>query len=153
MSLFELRQRRTPAWLGILALVMIFLAPPVSQSLRASHHVQISSPHHHPLSANLSMSAHHSHHAMASSAMPKGDMDEMGMGMGIGIGIGIGIGMDHAACGYCVLLSYLPLLTLSGLLHPVATAWSLRWQALRPVFSLFNDPRFLSPLPRAPPHG
>ncbi|WP_419715783.1 DUF2946 family protein, partial [Dickeya dianthicola] len=41
MSLFELRQRRTPAWLGILALVMIFLAPLVSQSLRANHHVQI----------------------------------------------------------------------------------------------------------------
>ncbi|MCL6404859.1 DUF2946 domain-containing protein [Dickeya dadantii] len=141
MSLFELRQRRTPAWLGILALVMIFLAPPISQSLRASHHVQISSPPHHPPSASLPMPDHHSHHVMASSTMPKGDMDEMGMGM------------DHAACGYCVLLSYLPLLTLSGLLHPVATAWSPRWQALRPIFSLFNDPRFLSPLPRAPPHG
>ncbi|WP_394804868.1 DUF2946 domain-containing protein [Dickeya solani] len=140
MSLFELRQRRAPAWLGILALVMIFLAPPISQSLRASHHVQISStPHHHSPSASLSMPEHHSHHAMDSSAMPKGDRDEMGM--------------DHAACGYCVLLSYLPLLTLSGLLQPVSAVWSPRWQALRPVFSLFNDPRFLSPLPRAPPRG
>ncbi|WP_072035282.1 DUF2946 domain-containing protein [Dickeya fangzhongdai] len=140
MSLFELRQRRTPAWLGILALVMIFLAPPISQSLRASNHVQISPrPHHHSPSASLSMPEHHSHHATASSATPKGDMDEMGMGM------------DHAACGYCVLLSHLPLLTLSGLLQPAAAVWSPRWQALLPVLSLFHDPRFLSPLPRAPP--
>ncbi|MZG23199.1 DUF2946 domain-containing protein [Dickeya dianthicola] len=140
MSLFELRQRRTPAWLGILALVMIFLAPLVSQSLRASHHVQIALRlHHHSPSTSLSTPKHHNHHAMAASAMPKGDMDE--------------IGMDHAACGYCVLLSYLPLLTLSGLLQPIAAIWSPRWQALRPVFSLFSDPRFLSPLPRAPPQG
>ncbi|MBI0437513.1 DUF2946 domain-containing protein [Dickeya dianthicola] len=142
MSLFELRQRRTPAWLGILALVMIFLAPLVSQSLRANHHVQIALRlHHHSPSTSLSTPKHHHHHhhAMAASAMPKGDMDE--------------IGMDHAACGYCVLLSYLPLLTLSGLLQPIAAIWSPRWQALRPVFSLFSDPRFLSPLPRAPPQG
>ncbi|MGI3107440.1 DUF2946 domain-containing protein [Dickeya fangzhongdai] len=144
MSLFELRQRRTPAWLGILALVMIFLAPPISQSLRASHHVQISPrPHHHSPSASLSMPEHHSHHAMVSAATPKGDMDEMGMGMG----------MDHAACGYCVLLSYLPLLALSGLLQAVVAVWSPRWQALLPVYSLFHNPRFLSPLPRAPPRG
>ncbi|RJL67094.1 DUF2946 family protein, partial [Dickeya dianthicola] len=63
MSLFELRQRRTPAWLGILALVMIFLAPLVSQSLRANHHVQIALRlHHHSPSTSLSTPKHHHHH-------------------------------------------------------------------------------------------
>ncbi|WP_072025402.1 DUF2946 domain-containing protein [Dickeya undicola] len=142
MSLFELRQWRTPAWLGILAIVMIFLAPIISQSLRASHHVQISlRTHHHAPSASLSVQEHHSQHSLDRSATPKRNMDEMGMGMG----------MDHAACGYCVLLSHLPLLALSSLLQPTVANWSPRGHARLPVFFLFQVPRFLAPLPRAPP--
>ncbi|NKI74598.1 DUF2946 domain-containing protein [Dickeya sp. CFBP 2040] len=62
------------------------------------------------------------------------------------------MGMDHAACGYCVLLSYLSLLALSGWLQPVPTAWLPRWLSMYSIFTLLYTPHFLSPLPRAPPH-
>ncbi|TYL43564.1 DUF2946 domain-containing protein [Dickeya sp. ws52] len=135
MSLFELRQWRFPAWLGILAFAMIFLAPPVSQSLRNSHHVQMAS--HHSLSAMASMPAHHNHHAPP--AIPTGGMGDMGM--------------DHAACGYCVLLSYLPLLTLSGRLQPVHAVWLSHRQPINRRSFLPPIASFLSPLPRSPPQS
>ncbi|QIZ50761.1 DUF2946 domain-containing protein [Dickeya zeae] len=143
MSLFELRQRRLPAWLGILALVMIFLAPPISQSLRNSHLVQTPSPA--LLSAMAPMSGHHEHHSMHTPAAYPAHSPITPMSHGE-------TGMeDHAACGYCVLLSHLPLLALSGALQPSHAVWLSRWQTPRPTFSSPYILRFLSPLPRAPP--
>ncbi|UPT55576.1 DUF2946 domain-containing protein [Dickeya zeae] len=143
MSLFELRQRRLPAWLGILAVVMIFLAPPISQSLRNRHHVQTPSPT--SLSAMAPMSGHHEHHGMdtppaypAHSPITPMSHGEMGM-------------EDHAACGYCVLLSHLPLLALSGTLQPAHAVWLSRWQKPCPLRSSPYLLRFLPPLARAPP--
>ncbi|WP_071818923.1 DUF2946 domain-containing protein [Dickeya parazeae] len=138
MSLFELRQRRLPVWLGILAFVMIFLAPPISQSLRNSHHVQTLSSS--SLSAMAPMSGHHEHHSMYTPHSPTPPMSHGEMGM-----------EDHAACGYCVLLSHLPLLALSGALQPAHAVWLSRWQTPRPTFASPYILRFLPPLPRAPP--
>ncbi|MGM3176134.1 DUF2946 domain-containing protein [Dickeya lacustris] len=144
MSLFELRQSRFAAWIGILALVAIFLAPPISQSLRTTHHVQT------PAYSDETRVAAHSHksspehpaHAFAAiEHVPQTVTHDHSSNMA----------MDHSACGYCLLLSYLPILVIVGALSPVAVSlrqYSCKGCVYRPVY---DDIWHIFPEPRAPP--
>lgn len=149
MSLLELRRSRFPAWLAILALLAIFLAPPISQFLRAHHHVQAQPCPSNDVTLSLpdsvnTLSGHgqHPHHhtlPMPSSASMMGH-DHMGE-----------MGMDHAACGYCVLFTYLPVLVISGALHLAATRWRQHGRESRHHQAHFYHVWSLFPQPRAPP--
>ncbi|MBP2844354.1 DUF2946 family protein [Dickeya oryzae] len=119
------------------------MAPPISQSLRNSHHVQ--TPSSASLSAMAPMSGHDEHHSIHTPAAYPAHSPIIPMSHGE-------MGMeDHGACGYCVLLSHLPLLALSGPLQPAHAVWLSRWQTTRHTFSSPYILRFLPPLPRAPP--
>jgi len=129
--------RRLPAWVAVMAILMLFIAPLVSQTL-ARTQTSAETPH----SAMMMMSGDHemsmpAHHGM----MPMTHSADSNMAV-----------MDPVACGYCVLLLHLPILNL--ITHPL-----LFWLALRvlprparrsPTFFInvrvFNDAR-----PRAPP--
>lgn len=142
-----------PAWLGIMAILMLFIAPVVSKSLVSAgvmHSMMpgMSMPGMEMSSMDMSadeMPAPHDtekvglaggHHAMPSH--------EMGPGMMIGE-------MSDAACGYCVLLVHLPLLHMLVL----ALLWSSDIQGDAPPSSItahFVPSLFYSDAqPRAPP--
>ena len=105
MSQILYQRRRFSAWLGIAAILMLFIAPVVSVSLALSYEEN-------PLSttgvsaaqANCAMDrAHHADHQQNQTKAQDSNAEQAGGGHD-------GMMMDHAACGYCVLLTHLPLL-------------------------------------------
>ncbi|GLR08515.1 DUF2946 domain-containing protein [Mixta theicola] len=81
---FAIARSRFPAWLALLAMLLLFIAPVISKSLMAQHG------HASPL-----MTAHMSAMTMAQPAKAERH-HPVSM-------------MDDSACGYCVLLIHLPL--------------------------------------------
>ena len=154
LSLRQINHRhlRFPAWLGILAILMLFIAPVVSKSLVAegAQHTMMSGM------------------VMSDMDMPDGDMDGMDMSdhdaseahcqkhacqsalKDIAKSMMFG-DMSDTACGYCVLLVHLPMLDLQAM----PLLWSLDFSVRAPprtviqplVPSLF----FTDSQPRAPP--
>lgn len=132
---FSAIRSRSAAWLGLLAILLLFVAPVISKSLAQLRGTEEPMMHHH-----MSMDAGEmmAHHAMSPGEMPM-PADHHPMSM-----------MDDNACGYCVLLAHLPLLLTALLL-----LWSARQAAAPParprVTSLVARfiPRFFHP--RAPP--
>ncbi|AXW87644.1 hypothetical protein AU509_06565 [Lonsdalea britannica] len=130
MSLFELRRKRGPYWLSILAVIMIFISPAVSQLLARSHDVQTQTRHHHPHStASSSTHGHLSSHSRDCHNAAQ----------------------TRSACGYCVLFLHLPALQpCGGDLIP-----RIYWRALHLLKSdlpqRIADSHHFSPLARAPP--
>ncbi|WP_174872149.1 DUF2946 domain-containing protein [Pectobacterium polaris] len=159
MLLSALRRRSFPAWVGIFAILTIFIAPVISQTLvlhgahthenganphssaahttsthdtaaSASHSGSIVEPHHNH--TGHQMSGHHatqSHHSPSSPSMM----------------------MDHAACGYCVLFSYTPALFATGSLNPILTASLSEALVIHFISRIVLPERYASPVVRAPP--
>ncbi|WP_072034320.1 DUF2946 domain-containing protein [Pectobacterium fontis] len=150
MLLSTLRRRSFPAWIGIFAILTIFIAPVISQTRvlhehgatsshttashstahPSSHHSDLTEqPHHH---TGHMMSGHHatqSHHSPTSPSMM----------------------MDHAACGYCVLFSYTPALFATGSPPPILTASLSEALVIHFVSRILLPERYTSPVVRAPP--
>lgn len=138
MFLSALRRRRSPAWLGIFAILTIFIAPVVSQTLVAGDHGANSQ----DTGASLNATEHHHHHAgqHQPNPLPRQSHGPHPVSM-----------MDHAACGYCVLFSYTPALSAINSLAIVAANY-LSDRRLPTFISLIIPvERFASPFPRAPP--
>ncbi|OTA19922.1 hypothetical protein Xbed_01852 [Xenorhabdus beddingii] len=101
--LFRLSQNRTSAFIALLAILMLFIAPVVSKTLE-HHRDGIKSEMNHCMSMSdmqdNGKNIHHknSHPQAASHSMNHG-ADHVHMGL-----------MDDIACGYCQLLINLPLL-------------------------------------------
>ncbi|MDE8740734.1 DUF2946 domain-containing protein [Pectobacterium polaris] len=159
MLLSALRRRSFPAWVGIFAILTIFIAPVISQTLvlhgahahenganthssaahttsahdttaSTSHSGSIAEPHHNH--TGHEMSGHHatqSHHSPSSPSMM----------------------MDHAACGYCVLFSYTPALFATGSLNPILTASLSEALVIHFISRIVLPERYASPVVRAPP--
>ncbi|MDA5536259.1 DUF2946 domain-containing protein [Yersinia mollaretii] len=94
--------RRYSAWLGIVAILMLFIAPVVSVSLALTY--EKNTPAIMMMADDtMEMASHHgsgpeAHHgAKTADSAEHGNHHDSMM-------------MDHAACGYCVLLTHLPLL-------------------------------------------
>ncbi|KOC88065.1 DUF2946 domain-containing protein [Winslowiella iniecta] len=115
MSLIQIyaSRSRLPAWLGLFAILLLFVAPVISKSLAHARGAEMP----------MMMMSHHGEMAMAemphqmtsSELSPPTRVHHMSM-------------MDDNACGYCVLLIHLPL-NLSNL----PPLWSMLQAATRPV--------------------
>ncbi|MEQ9943180.1 DUF2946 domain-containing protein [Pectobacterium aroidearum] len=149
MLLSALRRRSFPAWVGIFAILTIFVAPVISQTrvlyerehnfhehghndnsatAHASHNGNLAEQQH----TGHAMSGHHttpSHHSPSSPSMM----------------------MDHAACGYCVLFSYTPALFATGSLNPILTASLSEALVIHFISRIVLPERYASPVVRAPP--
>ncbi|WCG84399.1 DUF2946 domain-containing protein [Pectobacterium sp. A5351] len=137
MLLSALRRRSFPAWVGIFAILTIFVAPVISQT-QVLHEHGATLPGNH--SGNLAeqshtghtMSGHHarpSHHSPSSPSMM----------------------MDHAACGYCVLFLYTPALFAAGSPNPILTTFLPEARVIHFISRIVLPERYASPVVRAPP--
>ncbi|MDC9614832.1 DUF2946 domain-containing protein [Xenorhabdus khoisanae] len=98
LSLFHLSQRRTPAFIALLAILMLFIAPVVSKTLE-HHRDDIKSEMNHSMSMPDMQNSSYHQTAPSSHSMNHHGADHIHMGL-----------MDDIACGYCQLLINLPLL-------------------------------------------
>ncbi|MFS7220456.1 DUF2946 domain-containing protein [Rahnella inusitata] len=154
LSLRQINHRhlRFPAWLGILAILMLFIAPVVSKSLVAggAQHVMMSGM------------------VMSDMDMPEGEMADMDMSdhdasaahcqkptcqsvpQDIAKMMMFG-DMSDAACGYCVLLVHLPMLDLQAM----PMLWWPGFSARAPARSIIQrhipSQFYTDSQPRAPP--
>src|SRR5471030_1623697 len=140
--MFSLRQinhrhLRFPAWLGIAAILMLFIAPVVSKSL-------VGEGAHHKMMPGMVMSDHDASMAHCQQQTCKSTVHDIANSIITG-------GMIDAACDYCVLLVHLPMLDL----QTMPMLWSLDFSGRAPPLSLIK--RFIPSLfftdaqPRAPP--
>ena len=137
MSLIQMHRSpsRSAAWLGLIAILLLFIAPVISKSLTTSP------ARHAMMMENHQLADHHSDSAMAEMSPQQHARMMVHHPLSM---------MDDSACGYCVLLAHLPLD-----LNNLPPLWSVLQAAkqpalplLRPVVSRFT-PRFFHP--RAPP--
>ncbi|MEH2920869.1 DUF2946 domain-containing protein [Samsonia erythrinae] len=133
-----MQRRRFPAWLGIFAILTIFIAPVISQTLVLHDHGIMTSPdqsdgsverHHH---AGHTMPEHHFVQSPHSHSQPV-------------------MMMDHAACGYCVLFSYSPALFETSALNPILTALLSDVLVIYFISRFIAPERYATPVVRAPP--
>lgn len=138
MSLIQMHRSssRFAAWLGMIAILMLFIAPVISKSLMTTpaRHVMMMDGHqpatHDSDSAMAEMSSQEHARMMAHHPLST---------------------MDDSPCGYCVLLAHLPL-DLNNLPPLWSVLQAAKQRALplpRPIVSHFT-PRFFHP--RAPPN-
>ncbi|WP_224552318.1 DUF2946 domain-containing protein [Pectobacterium versatile] len=152
MLLSALRRRSFPAWVGIFAILTIFIAPVVSQ-IRVLHehglnddgtNTHSTSAHdttaHTNRSNNIAKPQHNhtghtvsGHHATQSHHFSPSMM------------------MDHAACGYCVLFAYTPALFATGSPNPILTASLSETLVIHFISRIVLPERYASPVVRAPP--
>ncbi|MFP1761663.1 DUF2946 domain-containing protein [Lonsdalea quercina] len=130
MSLFELRRKSGPYWLGIFAVIIIFISPVVSQLLARCHDARTQTKlHHRHVGVSASMHGHAPSPSPASHDVSQG----------------------HSACGYCVLFLHLPALQPpSDDLMPRThwhTALTLKTEWLQRI----SEAHYPSQLARAPP--
>lgn len=130
MSLFELRRKSGPYWLGIFAVIIIFISPVVSQLLARCH------------DARLQTALHHRHVAVAASMHEHAPSPSPA---------GHDVAQEHRTCGYCILLLHLPALQpLGDDLIP-----RTHWHALRTLKTEWPqrifEAHYASQLARAPP--
>ncbi|MBN3069137.1 DUF2946 domain-containing protein [Pectobacterium brasiliense] len=165
MLLSALRRRSFPAWVGIFAILTIFIAPVISQTLVLhGAHAHENGTNTHSSTAHTSTTAHtadahdttastsHSgsiaephhnhtghqmsgHHAAQSHHSPSSPS----------------MMMDHAACGYCVLFSYTPALFATGTPNPILTASLSEALVIHFISRIVLPERYASPVVRAPP--
>ncbi|MBN3133577.1 DUF2946 domain-containing protein [Pectobacterium brasiliense] len=165
MLLSALRRRSFPAWVGIFAILTIFIAPVISQTLvlhgahahengtnTHSSTVHTSTIAHRADAHDTTASASHSgsiaephhnhtghqisgHHATQSHHSPSSPS----------------MMMDHAACGYCVLFSYTPALFATGTPNPILTASLSEALVIHFISRIVLPERYASPVVRAPP--
>lgn len=127
---FSYTRSRQAAWLGLLAILLLFVAPVISKSL-ADRRGGDSMMMHHAMGMEMEMAG------MPAMDPPMQDHHPLSM-------------MDDSACGYCVLLAHLPL---DMLVLPLL--WSALQAAKSPQLPLVQSvaarivPRYFHP--RAPP--
>ena len=135
---FYAPRNRLAAWLGLLAILLLFIAPVISKSLAQAHGSSSMMMMHHGMAMDMSEMPD-MHHDMA--ATPTGGAKQAHHPMSM---------MDDSACGYCVLLVHLPLDLMT-----LPLLWSTLQAATQPDVPLFQPvvarfvPRFFHP--RAPP--
>lgn len=154
MLLSALRRRSFPAWVGIFAILTIFVAPVISQTLvlhEREHRVHEQGHHedgHHDNSAttpashsgNLAEQQHTGHTMSGHHVTPSHPSPSSPSMM-----------MDHAACGYCVLFSYMPALFAAGSPNPILTASLSEALVIHFISRIVLPERYASPVVRAPP--
>ena len=154
LSLKQINHRhlRFPAWLGILAILMLFIAPVVSKSLVAegAQHVMmygmVMSNMDMPESemAGMDMSDHEASATHCQKPTCHSAPQDIAKMMMFG-------DMSDAACGYCVLLVHLPMLDLQAM----PMQWSLDFASRAPpckdIQRLIPSRFFTDSQPRAPP--
>ncbi|MDN0123716.1 DUF2946 domain-containing protein [Yersinia aleksiciae] len=136
--------RRYSAWLGIAAILMLFIAPVVSVSLALSYERNTSAMTMTMADGAMDMASHHGSGPDVRHDAKTTDADEHG-------GRHDGMMMNHAACGYCVLLTHLPLLN-TPFKADVRSALLLA--ELSPplfIYTLVIKGRYSESQPRAPP--
>lgn len=162
LSLSQIKHRHSlfPAWLGILAILMLFIAPVISKSLVAAgmphsmmpgmSMVEI------PMSSMNMSSMDMSSMSESDMAMPDDEMTatvephhsmpthDMVQGMMSG-------DMSDAACGYCVLLVHLPLLHMLALPMLWVSNTSSRAPPRLAAVRLVPTAFYSDSQPRAPP--
>ncbi|WP_338501748.1 DUF2946 domain-containing protein [Erwinia aphidicola] len=127
---FSYTRSRQAAWLGLLAILLLFVAPVISKSL-ADRRGGDSMMMHHAMGMEMEMGG------LPAMDQPMPDHHPLSM-------------MDDSACGYCVLLAHLPL---DMLVLPLL--WSALQAAKPPQLPLVQSvaarivPRYFHP--RAPP--
>lgn len=165
MLLSALQRRSFPAWVGIFAILTIFIAPVISQTLVLhGAHAHENGTNTHSSTVHTSATAHtadahdttastgHSgsiaephhnhtghqmsgHHATQSHHSPSSPS----------------MMMDHAACGYCVLFSYTPALFATGTPNPILAASLSEALVIHFISRIVLHERYASPVVRAPP--
>ncbi|MCL6331812.1 DUF2946 domain-containing protein [Pectobacterium carotovorum subsp. carotovorum] len=165
MLLSALRRRSFPAWVGIFAILTIFIVPVISQTLvllgahahengtnTHSSTVHTSATAHtadaHDTTASTSHSGsiaepHHNHtgHQMSGHHATQSHHSPSSPSMM----------MDHAACGYCVLFSYTPALFATGTPNPTLAASLSEALVIHFISRIVLPERYASPVVRAPP--
>lgn len=135
---FSASRNRLAAWLGLLAILLLFIAPVISKSLAQARGSDSMMMMHHGMAMDMSEMPD-MHHDMATTTDNAARQAHHPMSM-----------MDDSACGYCVLLVHLPLDLMT---QPLL--WSTLQAATQPDVPLFQPvvarfvPRFFHP--RAPP--
>lgn len=169
MSLISLHRplNRLAAWLGVIAILMLFIAPVISKSLAINgalpmagmshdgnsedHAAMMMGDEHGEAAADagsMSMDNEHAgseadHHSMSMPGMSAAEHARMMQHHPMSM-------MDDNACGYCVLLAHLPLD-----LNNLPPLWSVLQAAKQPDLPLFRPvaarfiPHYFNP--RAPP--
>ncbi len=137
------RHRTTAAWLGIVALLLLFVAPVISTSLADTHARTTAMPGMVMAMDSPSMG----HEAMGHEAMDHGAMAAGEMPMSHPAGMM----PDQAACGYCVLLAHAPLLEMALPLLAWFTLLAARVPPPRLRLRLPPPPPVCRPRTRAPP--
>ncbi|WP_350306391.1 DUF2946 domain-containing protein [Photorhabdus viridis] len=140
------------AWLGIFAILMLFIAPVISRSLE---HVRIGESHsskvadcHTVMSPDDDMPRNMSHSDIVSASPGTYHHDGMQMGMHAGGGMSM---LEDIACGYCVFLIHVPMLDLANTPLFWSTSLTSRSPPVQPVTLLLAHFIFSDSLPRAPP--
>ncbi len=122
-------RNRLSTWLGIFAILMLFIAPVISQSLE---HARIGE----------------SHSDISSASQGTNHHDGMQMGMHAGGDMSM---LDDIACGYCVFLIHIPMLDLANTPLFWSTSLTSRSSPVQPVTLFLAHFIFSDSLPRAPP--
>ncbi|CAQ83332.1 MULTISPECIES: DUF2946 domain-containing protein [Photorhabdus] len=152
---FYTSRGRQPAWLGIFAILMLFIAPVISRSLE---HARIGEAHsskvvdcHMVISSNDDMPRNMSHSEVSSAShVSSGTNHHDGMQMGMHAGGGMSM-LEDIACGYCVFLIHVPMLDLANTPLFWSTSLTARPPPIQTVASFLPHFIFSDSLPRAPP--
>ncbi|MCW7547034.1 DUF2946 domain-containing protein [Photorhabdus sp. APURE] len=170
---FYTSRSRLPAWLGIFAILMLFIAPVISRSLE--HARSISEAHsskvvdcHRVMSSDDDMPRNMSHSDVSSAShvtksyvtkshVTKSHSTKLystshhdGMQMGMHAGGGMSM-LEDIACGYCVFLIHVPILDLANTPLFWSTSLTSRPPPIQTVASFLPHFIFADSLPRAPP--
>ncbi|WP_274382155.1 DUF2946 domain-containing protein [Photorhabdus bodei] len=148
---FYTSRSRLPAWLGIFAVLMLFIAPVISRSLE---HARIGEAHssrvvdcHRVMSSDGDMPWNMSHSDVSFASYVTNHHDGMQMGMhGGGMSM-----LEDIACGYCVFLIHIPMLDLANTPLFWSTSLTSRPPPIQTVASFLPHFIFSDSLPRAPP--
>ncbi|MFJ5406473.1 DUF2946 domain-containing protein [Pectobacterium punjabense] len=165
MLLSALRRRSFPAWVGIFAILTIFIAPVISQTLVPREHglyddsiaAHNTPPHNSATmhgravdditapasnSDDIAEQQHnHAGHSMSGHHTTQSHHSHSSPSMM----------MDHAACGYCVLFTYAPALFATVSTNPILTASLSEALAIHFISRIALPERYASPVVRAPP--
>ncbi|WP_448511990.1 DUF2946 domain-containing protein [Photorhabdus laumondii] len=154
---FYTSRSRLPAWLGIFAILMLFIAPVISRSLE--HARSISEAHsskvvdcHRVMSSDDDIPRNMSHSDVSSAShitklYSTNHHDGMQMGMhSVGMSM-----LEDIACGYCVFLIHIPMLDLANTPLFWSTSLTSRPPPIQTVASFLPHFIFSDSLPRAPP--
>lgn len=127
------RNRCYSAWLGIAAMLMLFIAPVVSTSLTLSYNQNVISIMATDCATEI---AHHDTHSANTTQHGTTHHDVM---------------VGHAACGYCVLLTHLPLLNTTFKADVRSVILLAEISPVLFIYSKIIDETYSESLPRAPP--